>query len=169
MAGYLEHYGAAEERKAKQFKRIKRVILALLAVIAVGLIGWLVWLQFRNIGQEQDAKRFLQRLRDRQYRQAYAMFGCTEKQPCPNYSFDKFMEDWGPNSEHADQANAKIGLSQSCGEHVLLRIDYPKAEPVILMVDRKTDAIGFAPPGWVECPGKHWHFWRFIQSLFGKS
>ena len=165
MAGYLEQYGATADRKAKKLKLVKRVIFALIVVIAGGLI---LWGQFKNFSEEQDAKAFLQRLRDRQYQQAYAMFGCTEKQPCPTYSLSKFMEDWGPNSAHADHSNAKIGLSQSCGEGVLLRIDYPKSEPVTLMVDRKTDVIGFAPPGWIECPGKHWHFWRFVKSLFGK-
>jgi hypothetical protein len=165
MASYLEHYGATADRKAKKLKLVKRVIFALLVAIAGGLI---LWWQFKNFSEEQDAKTFLQRLRDRQYQQAYAMFGCTEKQPCPTYSLSKFMEDWGPNSAHADHSNAKIVLSQSCGEGVFLRIDYPRSEPVTLMVDRKTDVIGFAPSGWIECPGKHWHFWRFVKSLFGK-
>jgi hypothetical protein len=149
----------------KSEKVIKRAIFALVVVIVGGLI--LFW-QFKNFSEEQDAKTFLRRLGNHEYQQAYAMFGCTEKQPCAGYALSRFMEDWGPKSPFTDPSKAKIGLSQSCGDGVLLRLDYPNAEPVMLIVDRKTDVISFAPPGWVECPGRHWHFGRFIKSLFNK-
>jgi len=145
----------------KREKLIKRGLFALVVVIVGGLI--LFW-QFKNFSEEQDAKLFLQRLGNREYKAAYGMFARTE-----TYTLEKFMEDWGPKSPYADPSKAKIGLSQSCGDDgVLLRLDYPNTEPVTLIVDRKTDAISFAPPGWIECPGKHWHFWRFFKSLFGK-
>jgi len=149
----------------KREKVIRRLLWTLLFVIPISLI---LWWQFYNFFEEQDAKRFLRHLQDRQYQTAYAMFGCTDQHPCQTYAFSKFMEDWGPNGEHPDSSNAKIGLSQSCGDGVLLRIDYPRAEPVTLIVDRKTDLITFAPSDWIECPGKHWHFGRFFKSLFSK-
>ncbi len=44
--------------------------------------------------------------------------------PAPAYPFAKFQEDWGPKSEHANESVAHIGLSQSCGRGVLIRLDY---------------------------------------------
>lgn len=147
----------------KREKLIKLGIFALVVAVVGGVI--LFW-QFRNFSEEQDAKTFLQRLGKREYQQAYAMFGCTEKKPCDSYPLDRFNDDWGPKSPYSDSSKTKIGLSESCGDGVLLRLDNPSAEPVYLIVDRKTGVIGFAPPGLTQC-GKHWHFER-IKSIFSK-
>ena len=94
------------------------------------------------------------------------MWGCTDSHPCPGYPFTKFQEDWGPKSEHADAAVAHIGLSQSCGTGVLIRLDYKAAEePVSLWVERDSGTISFAP--WPECPGRHLHFGAWLKSVFG--
>jgi hypothetical protein len=163
MASYLESYGAIEERKARNRKLLKRGLIALVCAIILGLF---LYALFHNYSEEQTAKTFLQELRNHEYQQAYRMWGCTEQTPCRDYAFSKFMEDWGPNSAHANEANTKIGMSQSCGDGVLLRIDYAKAQPVLLIVDRATHTLSFAPSDWVECPGRHWHFGTFLRRLF---
>ena len=94
------------------------------------------------------------------------MWGCSDQNPCRDYAFSKFMEDWGPNSPHSNAAKARISLSQSCGNSTFIRISFPNAEPDALMVDKNTDVLSFAPSDWVECPGRHWHFWEFIKGLF---
>jgi len=163
MSSYLEAYGAAEEKRAHRFKLLKITSITLLCVIVAGLILYAI---FKNYSEEQRVKSFIALLQKKDYQGAYRMWGCTETQPCPNYTVDKFMEDWGPGSSHADESSASIGLSQSCGTGVILRIDYSKAEPMAVWVERDSKIISFAP--WPECPGRHLRIGAWLKSLFNR-
>jgi len=163
MGSYLDSYAAIEERKARNRERFKRGAIVTACVVVAALFLYFI---FKNRHQEQQVKIFLQHLQNHQYQDAYHMWGCSDQAPCRDYALPKFMEDWGPNSPHADVANARIALSQSCGNSAFIRLEYPKAEPVALMVDKNTGVISFAPSDWTECPGRHWHFWEFIKGLF---
>jgi hypothetical protein len=163
MSSYLEAYGAAEQQRARIIAVIKTSSIVLGCVLIAGLVLFAV---FKNYSQEQRAKTFLGLLTTHNYPAAYAMWGCTEQHPCPDYAFAKFQEDWGPKSDHANEAVAHIGLSQSCGSGVVIRLDYPAAtEPVSLWVERDSGTISFAP--WPECPGRHLHFGAWLKSVFG--
>ncbi len=163
MAGYLEAYGASEERRASRLALLKRWgVFAILALIAAVLAYGI----FKNYSEERQVKTFVGLLQRKDYAAAYRMFGCTEATPCRDYSFSKFNEDWGPNSASAKASAPHIGLSQSCGSGVVLRLDYPNAEPVSLWVERGTRLISFAP--WPECPGRHLHIGAFLRSLFNR-
>jgi hypothetical protein len=165
MASYLEAYGAAEQHRARIFGIIKTLSIVLSGLLVAGLILFGV---FKNHGEEQRAKTFLSLLNARNYQSAYAMWGCTVTHPCPDYTFTKFQEDWGPESEHANEAVAHIGLSQSCGSGVVIRLDYQAAvEPVSLWVERDSGTLSFAP--WPECPGRHLHFGAWLKSVFRGS
>lgn len=165
MSSYLEAYGAAEQRRARVLGIVKISSIILGCALIVGLILFGV---FRNYGEEQRTKTFLGLLEAHNYQAAYAMWGCTETRPCPDYPFTKFQEDWGPKSEHPNEAAAHIGLSQACGTGVLVRLDYTGSqEPVSLWVERDSGVISFAP--WSECPGRHLHFGAWVKSLFGRS
>jgi hypothetical protein len=162
MASYLESYGAVENQRARRIRLLKWVSIGVVCALFVGAVAYAL---FKNLGEEQQVKGFLVHLRNQEYQDAYRMWGCTEATPCRDYAFPKFMEDWGPNTPHANTAAAKISMSQSCGTGVLIRLDYPHAEPVTLWVERSTKVIGFAP--WPECPGRHWHIGTFLRGLFG--
>lgn len=163
MAGYLEAYGEAEEQRATRIRLIKNGSIALAAVLIVGLILYAV---FKNHGEESQAKTFVSLLQSRNYQGAYQLWGCSEAHPCPNYPMDKFLDDWGPKSTHADPSTAHIALSQSCGSGVLIRLDYKNSqEPVALYVERGSKVISYAP--WAECPGRHLHIGSWLRSLFG--
>ena len=166
MSSYLEAYGAAEASRSKTVRLVRNISLALVAALIVGLTLFVV---FHNYSQEQQVKKFVRLLQTRDYSGAYALWGCSEARPCPDYPFTKFQEDWGPESPHADESSAHIALSQSCGSGVILRLEYKGSqEAVPLFVERGADVISFAP--WSECPGtRHWHFGEFFRSLFGKS
>ena len=142
MASYLEQYGAGEERRAKTVKIVKIVVIALVASV---LIGGALFFNFHNFREERQVKQFLSRLDARNYRAAYALFGCTDATPCRYYPFDKFMEDWGPNSGHSGFANARITRSRSCGSGVLLTVDYGQSREERLWVERSDMSIGFPP------------------------
>ena len=164
MSSYLEAYGAAEEQRARRLHLLKNSSIALACVLAVALVGYGL---LKNRSEEQQAKSFLSLLQSHSYPAAYALWGCSETHPCPDYPFPKFLEDWGPASSHADASSAHIGQSDSCGSGVLIRLDYKTPrEPVLLWVERGTKIISFAP--WAECPGRHWHIAAFFRSLFSR-
>ncbi len=52
MAGYLDHYGAGEERREKLIKRV--VLTAVVVIIAAGVL----FLIFKNYRQERQVNRF---------------------------------------------------------------------------------------------------------------
>jgi hypothetical protein len=163
MSSYLEEYGAGEEQRARRRKRIKRGSIAAVLLLIVAVVVYAV---FKNYPEQRQVNAFVETLRKQDYQAAYRMFGCTETTPCRDYSFPKFMDDWGPKSRHADASSAHIGLSQSCGTGVILRVDYQGAEPVPLWVERNTHVVSFAP--WPECPGRHLHIGAFLRSLFNR-
>jgi hypothetical protein len=164
MASYLEAYGAAEEQRAKRVRLIKISAIMLVSLIVIGLIAYGI---LKNRPEEQQAKTFVSLLQAHDYQGAYKLWGCSDTHPCKDYSFDKFLEDWGPKSAHADQSSAHIGLSQSCGSGVVIRLDYQGSEePVSLDIERSTNVISFAP--WAECPGRHLHIGTWLRSLFGR-
>lgn len=160
---YLEEYGAAEEKRARTSRLVKAAAIILVAVLAVGTLLYAV---FQNYSEEKRVKTFITLLQAHQYPEAYRMWGCSELQPCPNYKYEKFLDDWGPKSPHADESSAQIAVSQSCGEGVLLRVDYKNAEPMPLWVERSTNVVSYAP--WPECPGRHLHVGAWLRSLFGR-
>jgi len=161
MSSYLEAYGATEEHRARLIRQVKIGSITLVSVLVLGAILYGV---FKNYGEEQKAKAFVALLRSQDYAAAYQMWGCTDAHPCREYSLEKFMADWGPKSPHADQSSAKIGVSQSCGSGVVIRLDYKGAEPMPLWVERASKIISFSP--WPECPGKHLHIGAWLRSLF---
>jgi hypothetical protein len=143
MAGYLDQYGAGDERRSKI---IKTIVISLLAVIVVG--GTLTFI-FYNYRQEQQVKRFFELVAARDYQPAYAMWVRTE-QDRHGYSFDSFMQDWGPQGEHGDVTSYHIAKSRSCGSGVILTVDFGKSPEAKLWVQRSDLTIGFSPyPG---CP-----------------
>jgi len=142
MAGYLEQYGAGEEQRERRGKIVKIVAIALVAVV---LISGALYFNFHNYREERQVKQFLSRLDARDYKAAYALFGCTDASPCRYYPFDKFMEDWGPNSGHSGFAGARITRSRSCGSGVLLTVDYGQSRQEKLWVERRDMSIGFPP------------------------
>jgi hypothetical protein len=139
MAGYLEQYGAGEERRGKI---IKIVVISLVAAVLIG--GGLIFV-FHNFREERQVKQFLSRVGERDYKAAYALFGCTDAKPCRYYPFNKFMEDWGPDSGHSDPGAARITRSRSCGSGVLLTVDYGNNRQEKLWVERRDMSVGFPP------------------------
>jgi len=144
MAGYLDQYGAGEERREKIVKR------SLISLAALVVIGGSLFFIFHNYREEHQVKQFFDRLASHDYKAAYSLFGCTDEKPCRDYPFDKFMDDWGPRSGRNDTSNFRIFRSRTCGSGVILTVDFGKSQEEKLWVERKDMVIGFSPfPG---CP-----------------
>ena len=164
MGSYLEAYGTGEAHRAQVLHRWKIGIGIGLAAVVLGLIAYFM---LRNYQEESIVNAFLVHLRNGEYQDAYRMWGCTEETPCREYAYPKFYDDWGPKSEHANAQAAKLGVVQTCGNGVVIQVVYPTGDPVPLFVREDNGVISFAP--WLECPGRHFHFKAWWNSLWHRS
>ncbi len=143
MAGYLEGYDAGGDRRDKIIRSI------VIGAVAVLIVGTALYFEFRNYKEEQQVKQFLAELGKKNYQGAYSYWGCTPDHPCPQYAFDKFLEDWGPKSPHANIQEAKLARIKSCDNGIIEFLHFPGQEEVTLWVNRKDKSVGFAP--WPVC------------------
>jgi len=143
MGSYLEGYGAGEEERARLIKRL----LALAGVFGILALGG--YFLFRDYREKRQADHFIELLRARQYEAAYALWGCSKEKPCPDYNFDKFLEDWGPQSPHADLGKMKIARTQHCASGIIRTLEWSPSDKVPLWVNRGDLQLSFAP--WPVC------------------
>jgi len=116
MSGFLDNYGAGEERRENI---VKKGLIALAVLIVAGASLLFI---FHNIRQEHQLKQFFSLMAAHDYKAAYAMWGCTEAKPCAGYSMAAFMQDWGP--QKGDPASYRITRSRSCGSGVILNVNF---------------------------------------------
>ena len=157
MADFLEQYGAGDERRGKI---IKRSILSLVGLlVAAGLLFY----GFHTFRQERQAKRFFELLTAHEYKQAYALWGCTDASPCRDYPMKSFMQDWGPPGVAVDRVQVLDG--ESCGSGVIVDVDAGAAGDKKLWVERDSLVLGFTPP-WPnnECPQRN-RIYDFVRNL----
>jgi len=158
MAGYLDEYGAGDEKREKRNKSI--FILGAGALVLLFLwFFFFVWdkteiLRFesvarlaqvlRNHQQESRVKSFFDLLQRQDYKAAYALWNCTDAHPCKDYPFPEFLKDWGPDSPRK-AAHFTIPRSRSCGSGVIVTVDDGAGQPDALWVQRSDLTIGFSP------------------------
>jgi len=146
MAGYLDHYGAGDERREK----IVKISASALAILVVA--GGILLFVFHNYRQERQARRFFELMAAHDYQGAYVLWGCTEAKPCTGYPLSSFLQDWGPGSGKPDPARYRITKSRSCGSGVILTVDVGSNRPERLWVQRDDLTIGFSPFPGSNCP-----------------
>jgi hypothetical protein len=137
MSSYLDNYGV---RDARREAIVKRLVLVVVALAVVG--GALYWI-FRDYREERQVKTFLELLRKKDYYAAYAMWGCTSEQPCPQYSLQNFMEDWG-----GDISSVHLEGKRSCAAGLIQTLRL-RDEEIWLWVNRSDRVLSFAP--WPVC------------------
>ncbi len=164
MGSYLEGYGAEQARRGRLVRRL--ALAGLVFVVTAGTVH----LARRCRPAQRQVNLFLENLRKQDYQAAYRQWGCTEASPCRDYTFQMFLDDWGPKSVRANAAAAQIkkikartcrpgvvhtlaamaahGLGErgcDCGSGVILTVSFPKDEEVALWYERKDRTIGFSP------------------------
>ncbi len=144
MYDYLSSYGVTDARRERWRNRI---LISLLVLTVGGFSGYFF---FRTYFEKQTMNRFLDLLAQRNYPAAHALFGCTEGTPCRDYSYQKFLEDWGPGSIWSDPHYAEIAKVRYCGDTVIFNL-FIKGDDVNLVVNKADQQIGFAP--WPTCTG----------------
>jgi len=150
VSEYLSQYGTEDRTR----ERVVRAILIAMAAIAVlwavdwGLAAYGTY-TLRDAREEYRAHSFFSQLGKQRYREAYAMWGCDEAHPCRDYSYQKFMEDWGPKSPAADLSKRKVLAVRHCNGSIIEVIDLGTGDPLNLIVDSHDLALSFAP--WPVC------------------
>ncbi len=157
MGGYLQTYGAGEERRNRIIKWI------ILGCIAALILAWILYLVFHNYSEKQAVKKFLAEVNSHNYQQAYSDWGCTAAKPCPNYDYKRFLEDWGPDKKITSPW--QIASVDGCKSFVTVNVKAAGAELQSLGVERGTDTIMYAPAP--ECQEPQWHWKQFFHRIFG--
>ena len=156
MGTYLQQYGIEDERRNRV---IKAIILAAIVLIVVAIGAYFF---FHNFSEKRTASRFLDLVNAHNYHEAYREWGCTAQHPCPNYDFNRFMEDWGPKSASGPW---KIASTDSCRSFLTINVQAPNAPLQSLSVERANQALGFAPSP--ECQERKWRWKQFFARIFG--
>ena len=159
MGGYLQQYGAGDERR---IRIIKTIVFTGIGVIVVAIAAYFF---FHNYFEKQVAKRFLGEVNSHQYQVAYRDWGCTTEHPCPNYDYGRFMQDWGPSKNVTSPW--RIASVDGCRMFVTVNVQADGAELQSLAVGRKDKSLGYAPAP--ECQEPELHFKQFFSRLFGGS
>jgi hypothetical protein len=146
MAGYLDHYGAGEEKRENI---IKFIVFGLLFALVFGSLGYYL---FKNHAQESKTRTFLDTVRKKDFTGAYALWGCRTATPCPGYAYDKFLEDWGPQGAAAHTDVLRITDSESCSAGVIITVQTAAEKQEKLWVEKKDNSLGFSP--FEVCPNK---------------
>lgn len=157
MAGYLANYGAGEEQREKRIHRLVTIGVIVGVVLGLYLITFhtpileryirLVQI-LKNHKEEKRVQLFEELLAKRDYKAAYALWGCTDAKPCRDYTFQNFMEDWGPKASAASGELFHTTRSRSCGSGVILTVSSANNQDVRPLWVDKDQIIGFSPyPG----------------------
>ena len=144
MSGFLEAYVVDDARRARRLK------WGIGSVLVVLIAGGVLYFTLRSYPAKHKVNQFVEDLQKHDYRGAYQLWGCTASSPCSEYTFEKFMEDWGPRSTHADASSAAIQKTRYCGPGVIVTLGFGKGEDNVPLWYQRSDAtLGFAP--WPVC------------------
>ena len=136
---YLADYGRADRR----YEKI--VTVAGYVLLTAVVLGCIYWLFFWNWREERRVGEFLISIEQQQYEQAYRMWGCSLETPCPNYSYDKFLEDWGPDSQLGKINSYDLGRSYDQQSGVIILVEVNGRRIPNLWVEKDSQVIGFSP------------------------
>ena len=160
MAGYLENYGTADAQREKKVK-----LLAISAALII-VTSATAYFTFRDFSEERKITAFLDAVKRQDFKTAYTFWGCTQEAPCRDYSFEKFMEDWGPRGDNFKFATGEVHDNERCGTGYLAAVG-PADRGVSLWVERSTGIVGYAP--WSNCPERKLRLMKWLRMKFGRS
>ena len=138
---YLEEYQAAQGPRVFD-KLVKLIAYSLLAAI----VGYcLYWLFFRNWREERQVDRFLTTVQEQRFEDGYQFWGCSVGNPCRDYLFNEFLDDWGPQSPLGEVESYEIGRSYTQPNGAIIELTINGVQQPNLWVDAETEVISFFP------------------------
>lgn len=141
MAGFLEGYGVADARRSRAVRWIV-ISAAVVCIVAIVLFFYL-----RTWPAKRQVSRLLDDLKRGDYRAAYTDWGCARG--CPDYKYEQFVEDWGPNGSFKDPAAARIRKTRFCDTGIIVTLTPASGRDVALWYQRDNGTLGFSP--WPVC------------------
>ena len=114
MAGYLDQYGAGEEKRENI---IKFSVLGVLFLVFFGSLGYYLFKNHSQEGKVGSSSKLCGRRTTRGI-SALGMFGSGA---CPGYPYDKFHGRLGPEGRKPDVL--RIEDSENCNSGVILTVD----------------------------------------------
>jgi hypothetical protein len=106
MAGYLDSYGVADQRRERVVKLSLIIGFSTILILTVG------YFTLRTHTQERVVSQFMEDLQHQQYMDAYKLWGCPEN--CKLYPPNEFLKDWGPEGKTAQASQFKIEHVDYC-------------------------------------------------------
>ncbi len=138
--GYLDDYSAVTGARRET---IHKSLLVALLVSVVG--GGLLYYWFKNVFEERQVNQFLSLLQENHYAEAYEHWGCSVEVPCPNYTYEDFLEDWGPDSPLGKVTSFDVRRSSELETGVIVEIEINGKLQPELWVEKETKVVGFSP------------------------
>ena len=129
--------------------------IAVVAIILVLILAAIGYWRFRNWPEEHRVDQFLTAIEHKEYDKAFAIWTNDpdwkqHPQKFVNYTRGQFELDWGPSGDFGAIREHKIlggvRTPEDTGVVVAVRIN-DRAEPVPIIVNRKTKELGFSPVG----------------------
>ena len=150
MSDFLEQYSTTDQTRDKV---VRWILIVIAAVAAVWAIDWVLTTygtyNLRDVREQWQAHKFFSLLAGKQYEAAYKLWGCDVSQPCRDYNYQKFMEDWGPKSPAANLSKRNVHAVRHCKTGIIQVMDFGADDTVNLFVESRTLVVGFAP--WPVC------------------
>lgn len=138
--GYLDDYYSVSGARREEL--LKALALTLVASV---ILSGVFYFFFKNYFEERRASSFLTVLQEGDYTGAYQFWGCSVEEPCRDYDYDDFLEDWGPSS-HLGRVNSfRLGRSAEVGTGVIIEIFINGQAQPELWVEKDSKIVGFSP------------------------
>lgn len=157
MGAFFQQYGVEDERRGRV---IWRIVYSVLALVVASVIAYFI---LHDLREKRVANHFIDQVNGGHYEEAYREWGCTAQHPCPNYDYDRFLQDWGPGKKKSSPW--KVASTDSCRAFVTVNVAAQDAEPESLSVQRQDQSLGFAPAA--ECQERQWRWKQFFGRIFG--
>lgn len=151
MAEFLESF----DTKVSAREKFVRYFFILVALILLGAgIDWvLAKLGKPNLSdfrEQWQARSFFSDLRAKRYEEAYRRWGCDPSRPCRDYRFEKFLEDWGPQSRYGDPNQVRVEVIRHCDSGIIQTVNFgPEDSTVHLFISKQDRVVSFSP--WPVC------------------
>lgn len=140
MASYLENYGAGE---AKREGLVKWTVISVVSVLVLSVI---LFYSFRHFRERQVLDGFVESLQKKDYKGAYAAFGCTDSNPCRYFPYEKFLQDFGPEGVYKNAAAIKMTQKWSCVGGIIRVLEFGAGNEADLIIDYDKHLVAYAPP-----------------------
>ena len=114
-------------------------------LVVTVVVGAVLYFFFKNYFEERRVSSFLATLQEEEYPAAYGFWGCSIEEPCRDYDYENFLEDWGPTSPLGRVDSFLLGRSAEVGTGVIIEIRINGQSQPELWVEKESKIVGFSP------------------------